>query len=178
MRFRVSTLAGGLVVVLSMALLAVASGPRPATADHEKAQATRGKVTAFLGIEFSTKRCDGDRAYKINAVSRRWHRGRLNRKVKAAFLTRARGHNCSGEHTSIAHDRNRFQPCFGCDGYKKRWTPDYFSQYRWPYVKEIFADNSIGAVLYSQVKTRSGRNIGEPTCLKIVLAGHMDSVFC
>jgi hypothetical protein len=178
MRFRASTLSGGVVVLLSMALLAVTDGPSPATADHEKAQATRGTVTAYLGVQFSTKRCEGERAYKINAVSRRWHRGRLKRKVRAAFLTRARGHNCSTEHVSISHDRNSLRPCFGCDGYNKHWTPDYFSQYRWPYVREIFADNSIGAVLYSQVKTRSGRTIGEPTCLKIVLAGHMDSPFC
>lgn len=159
--------------------LVVATGTPGAGANYDSAQATRGKVTSLLGIQYSVKRCNGDTAFKINAVSRRWHRMKKKRRVKAGFITRAEGPKCNGDPIKATHDRRGMRPCFGCDGNTGRWTPDYFSQYLWPYVRQAhIINNSVGAVVVSKVKNRrTGRNLGI-MCVKIALAGHMDSSLC
>jgi hypothetical protein len=113
-----------------------------ADADFRQAEQTKLKVTQFLGVQYSTKYCDesGGRpihlGYKVNSYSRRWHRLRLHRRVpKATFLAQVNGLTCRHPRDDF-HDRKEhdIRPCFGCDGFIEKWTPDYFGTPRWPYV--------------------------------------------
>jgi hypothetical protein len=134
----------GVALAAAAGVLAVAivgSGSK-ATADYRQAEQTKLKVRQLLGVQYSTKYCDesGGRpihlGYKVNAYSRRWHRQRLHRRVpKATFLAQINGLTCSRPRDDF-NDRKEhdIRPCFGCDGFDRKWTPDYFGTPRWPYV--------------------------------------------
>jgi hypothetical protein len=171
----------GLVVPLATAVALLASGAvsaMVARAEHESAQETTARVTTYLGIQFSTKRCEGAAAYKINVVSRRWRRRSLRRSVRARYQTFGQGLSCNGDPVQESHGSGVFEPCFGCDGTSRRWTRDYVSFYSWPYLRQCDCDKEhVGALVQTQVRSSRGRILGYG-CVKIPLLGQIDSPVC
>jgi|Tabmets5t2r1_1033131.scaffolds.fasta_scaffold33349_2 hypothetical protein len=149
-----------------------------ARAELEKAQETTSRVTTYLAVQYSTSRCEGDEALKVNMVSRRWHRSSLRRKVRAQYYTFGTSRRCNGDPLTLSHSSGVFRPCFGCDGNSRRWTRDYVSTYTWPYMRRCECDKEhVGALAATQVSTRRGRTLGVG-CVKIPLLGHIDSPVC
>jgi hypothetical protein len=149
-----------------------------ARAELDKAQETTARVTTHLAVQYSTSRCDGAEAIKINSVSRRWHRSSLRRKVRAQYETSAKGKRCNGDPVDHSHASGVFSPCFGCDGNSRRWTRDYLSTYTWPYLRRCECNyERVGALVMTQVRTRRGRTLGVG-CVKTPLLGPIDSPSC
>jgi hypothetical protein len=166
------------VVVVTALVAALLGSGAVARAELEKAQETTARVTSHLSVQFSTTRCGGAAAYKINMVSRRWRRRSLRRSVRAMYQTFSQGKRCNGDLYEESHSSGVFAPCFGCDGNSRRWTRDYVSSYRWPYLRQCdCVEEHVGALIQTQVRTRSGRVLGYG-CVKIPLLGQIDSPVC
>lgn len=125
-----------LVLLLALACSAVA-----AEGDYSESDKTKVKVRQLLAVQYSTKYCSRlnghptDLGYKVNSYSRRWHRQKRGRRVsKASFWGQAAGIKCNRSDFFQDRRESELRPCFGCDGYTKRWTPDYFGTPGWPYV--------------------------------------------
>jgi hypothetical protein len=168
-----------LSLACAVAAIGVLVGPAVlARAELEKAEETTARVTTYLAVQFSTTRCEGDEAVKINMVSRRWHRSSLRRTVRAQYQTNAKGRRCNGDPMDNSSTSGVFKPCFGCDGNSRRWTSDHVSTYPWPYMRRCDCkDESLGALVATQVRSRRGRSLGVG-CVKVPLLGAMDSPFC
>ena len=111
-------------------------------------------------------------------ASRRGYRSSLRRKVRARYQTNQKGKRCNGDPVDFSHDSDPIRPCFGCDGNRRRWTRDYVSTYTSPYIRRCECkDESVGALVATQVRTRRGRTLGVG-CVKTVLIGRMDSPLC
>ena len=149
-----------------------------ARAELDKAQETTARVTTHLAVQYSTSRCEGDEAIKVNSVSRRWYRSSLRRTVRAQYQTFGKGRRCNGDPVNFSHSSGVFRPCFGCDGNSRRWTSDYLSTYTWPYFRRCECDGEhVGALVATQVRTRRGRTLGVG-CVKTPLLGNIDSPVC
>jgi hypothetical protein len=149
-----------------------------ARAELDKAQESTARVTTHLAVQFTTSRCEGDEAVKINMVSRRWHRSSLRRTVRAQYQTFGKGRRCNGDPVDFSHESGLLRPCFGCDGNSRRWTRDYVSTYTWPYLRRCDCkDERVGALVATQVRTRRGRTLGVG-CVKTPLLGNIDSPLC
>jgi hypothetical protein len=149
-----------------------------AHAELDKAQETTARVTTHLAVQYSTSRCEGDAALKINMISRRWYRSSLRRKVRVQYQTFGKGRRCNGDPVDFSHESGLLRPCFGCDGNSRRWTRDYVSTYTWPYLRRCDCkDERVGALVATQVRTRRGRTLGVG-CVKTPLLGNIDSPLC
>jgi hypothetical protein len=149
-----------------------------AHAELDKAQETTARVTTHLAVQYSTTRCDGAAALKINMVSRRWYRSSLRRTVRAHYQTFGKGKRCNGDVVDFSHESGLLRPCFGCDGNSRRWTRDYVSTYTWPYLRRCDCrEEHVGALVATQVRTRRGRTLGIG-CVKTPLLGNVDSPQC
>ena len=166
------------VVVVTAVVAALLGSGAVARAELEKAQETTKRVTTYLGVQFSTSRCDGAKTYKINMVSRRWRRRSLRRTVRAMYVTNGQGLKCNRDPFKQSRSSGLFEPCFGCDGTSRRWTSDHVSSYRWPYLRQCdCGEESVGALVFTQVRSSRGRTLGYG-CVKIPLLGQMDSPQC
>jgi hypothetical protein len=174
------------IVALIVVGIGVA-GASVANAELEKAQGTEDGVTTYLSVQYSTTQCDGANAFKINMISRRWHRQSLRRTARARYQTQARGKRCNGDWMNESTDSGVFKPCFGCDGNNRRWSTEVTSVHRWPYLRQCGGcttpehlgggSESLGAVTMTQTRTRRGRSLGV-ACVKITLVGALDSPVC
>jgi hypothetical protein len=175
---RVGRLAAAAAVAALMLALALAG---TGEADLRKAEKTKYSVRQLLTIQYSTKFCDrsGDRrfnfAYKVNNWSRRWRRRSTRREVpEATFLAQALGVRCDGAPFKKEVESS-LQPCFGCEGYSRRWTPDYQGSPGWPYLytadqPDVYPLWGLRFKLTGTVARRSGRELGE-ICTTVTLFG-------
>jgi hypothetical protein len=150
-------------------------------ADLRKAEKTRYSVRQILVVQYSTKFCrtsngiPHDFAYKVNSWSRRWSRRSTRRDVSSAqFLAQAWGFKCDGD---IVKQRSEssWDPCFGCDGNSRRWTPDYQGSPGWPYVftaeqAENYPTWNLRFKLVGTVASRTSGTLGD-ICTRITLFG-------
>jgi hypothetical protein len=174
-RGRIVKLVPAVVLLLTVALAGVGK------ADLRKSEETKYSVRQMLAIQYSTKYCDrsGDRffnfAYKVNSWSRRWRRRSTRRDVpEARYLAQAFGVTCDGDPYQKRVE-SPMQPCFGCDGNSRRWTPDYHGSPGWPYLyspedPDVYPHWALRFKLTGTVARRSGRELGE-ICTTVTLFG-------
>jgi hypothetical protein len=177
---RIWTLATATALLLTLVLAGAGR------ADLRKSEKTKHSVRQLLAIQYSTKYCDPDGgpngtpvnfAYKVNSWSRRWRRRSTRRDVpEATFLAQAWGFRCDGDPFQKQVE-SALEPCFGCDGNSRRWTPDYHGSPGWPYLftAEQTGDFPTWALrfkLTGTVARRSGRELGE-ICTTVTLFGRV-----
>jgi hypothetical protein len=154
-------------------------------ADISKSTKTKHDVTQYLTVAFDFKYCgDGDdyAAYKMHTVSRRWQRYKRRREVsRASGLWGAYAWTCGMNRYDEQHEFN-FDPCFGCDGYSKAWTPDIQGSTGYPYLLETDTNcddpecNSpvtewkLGVHMRGYIRNQDGRLLGS-ICTRIQLIG-------
>jgi hypothetical protein len=93
---------------------------------------------------------------------------------EAQFYAQASGVTCDEDPYQKRVDSS-LEPCFGCDGNSRRWTPDYHGSPGWPYLyTPEDVDNypiwGLRFKLTGTVARRSGRELGE-ICTTVTLFG-------
>jgi hypothetical protein len=168
-------IASGVIAAILLAGASVSSG------DVRKSERSKWRVRQVLTVQYSTKFChrSGDQqydfAYKVNNWSRRWSRRTRTREVpRATFLAHAAGVTCDGDNF-MKKVESDLRPCFGCDGYSSRWTPDYHGSPSWPYIyppeqPELFPFWGLRFKLTGTVARRTGREVGD-ICTPLTLFG-------
>jgi hypothetical protein len=160
--------------VLLMLALAVAGYTGTGQAGIAKESKERFKVTHYLTIQYDFNYCQDQWAlYKMNTVSRRWHRDtkkRVVRRVHGAYGTSS--NKCNGD---IFQRRKEFdfKPCFGCDGARANWTPDIAGHPGYPYLMSTGSVALLGAHMRTYVGTKGGKFLGS-VCVKNELFGKVN----
>lgn len=154
--------------------LGVAGSSGTGLAGIAKESKKRFGVTHHLIIQYDFNYCRGNWAlYKVNTVSRRWHRDTKKRVVRRVHgLYGASASRCNGEFFQRRKEFN-FKPCFGCDGATANWTPDIAGHPGYPYLMSVGSEALLGAHMRTYVGTRGGRFLGS-VCLKNALFGRVN----
>jgi hypothetical protein len=158
--------------------LALSLGILPSRADTAKRIAYGAKVTQYLTLQFDSKMCDGSEAYKLHTVSRRWHRQTMRRRVAQRTTVESKGRTCNDDYENGSYDTGWSEVCFGCDGFTKRWTPDYQSSFGWRFVVEdcCAEGHLIGAKVVGQIANRRGDPL-KTLCTRAYISGNTSCNF-